>query len=128
MPTLTANGIRIAFDTAGDPKSVPVLLVHGLGMQLTAWPDEFIDGLAELGFYVIRFDHRDCGLSTKFEHAGTPSLKLAWLKSRVGWPLAVRRSGSTTREPARTCAAPLPSCRWSPTPSTRARAPTWCSS
>jgi pimeloyl-ACP methyl ester carboxylesterase len=87
MPTLTANGIRIAFDTAGDPKAVPILLVHGLGMQLTAWPDEFVDGLVELGFYVIRFDHRDCGLSTKFEHAGTPNLKLAWLKSHIGWPL-----------------------------------------
>jgi proline iminopeptidase len=87
MPTLTANGIRIAFDTAGDPKSVPLLLVHGLGMQLTAWPEEFVEGLVELGFYVIRFDNRDCGLSTKFEQAGTPNLSLAWLKSRVGWPL-----------------------------------------
>jgi proline iminopeptidase len=87
MPTLTANGIRIAFDTAGDPKSVPVLLVHGLGMQLTAWPDEFVEGLVELGFYVIRFDHRDCGLSTKYERAGTPNLTLAGLKSRIGWPL-----------------------------------------
>jgi proline iminopeptidase len=87
MPTLTANGIRIAFDTAGDPKSVPLLLVHGVGMQLTAWPDEFVEGLVELGFYVIRFDNRDCGLSTKFEQAGTPNLRLAWLKARVGWPL-----------------------------------------
>ncbi|MFL6676057.1 MAG: alpha/beta fold hydrolase [Massilia sp.] len=87
MPTLTANGIRIAFDTAGDPKAVPVLLVHGLGMQLTAWPDEFVEGLVDLGFYVIRFDNRDCGLSTKFERAGTPNLTLAGLKSRVGWPL-----------------------------------------
>ncbi len=87
MPTLTANGIRIAFDTAGDPKSAPLLLVHGLGMQLTAWPEEFVDGLVELGFYVIRFDNRDCGLSTKFERAGTPNLPLAWLKARVGWPL-----------------------------------------
>jgi proline iminopeptidase len=87
MPTLTANGIRIAFDTAGDPKSVPMLLVHELGMQLTAWPDEFVEGLVELGFYVIRFDHRDCGLSTKFERAGAPNLALAALKSRIGWPL-----------------------------------------
>ncbi|MGI4720561.1 MAG: alpha/beta fold hydrolase [Janthinobacterium lividum] len=87
MPTLNANGIRIAFDTAGDPKSVPLLLVHGLGMQLTAWPEEFVDGLVELGFYVIRFDNRDCGLSTKFEQAGVPNLTLAWLKSRLGWPL-----------------------------------------
>jgi proline iminopeptidase len=87
MPSLNANGIRIAFDTAGDPKSVPLLLVAGLGLQLTAWPDEFVEGLVELGFYVIRFDNRDSGLSTKFEHAGTPSLTLAWLKSALRLPL-----------------------------------------
>ncbi|MCA1246543.1 alpha/beta fold hydrolase [Massilia sp. MS-15] len=87
MPTLNANGIRIAFDTAGDPKAPPLLLVHGLGMQLSAWPDEVVEGLVELGFYVIRFDNRDCGLSTKFEGAGVPNLTLAWLKSRLGWPL-----------------------------------------
>ena len=87
MPSLNANGIRIAFDTAGDPKSVPLLLISGLGLQLTAWPDEFVDGLVELGFYVIRFDNRDSGLSTKFEHAGTPSLTLAWLKSLLRLPL-----------------------------------------
>jgi len=87
MPTLNANGIRIAFDTAGDPKAPPLLLVHGLGMQLTAWPDEFVEGLVELGFYVIRFDNRDCGLSTKFEQAGVPNLGLAWVKSKLGWPL-----------------------------------------
>jgi len=87
MPTLNANGIRIAFETTGDAKGVPMLLIHGLGMQLTAWPDEFVDGLAEQGFYVIRFDNRDCGLSTKFEAAGTPNLALAWLKMRLRLPL-----------------------------------------
>jgi proline iminopeptidase len=84
---LNANGLRIAFDTAGDPKAVPLLLIAGLGLQLHAWPDEFVEGLVDLGFYVIRFDNRDCGLSSKFEHAGTPSLALAWLKSLVRWPL-----------------------------------------
>ena len=87
MPTLNANGIRIAFETTGDAKGVPMLLIHGLGMQLTAWPDEFVDGLAEQGFYVIRFDNRDCGLSTKFEAAGTPNLAVAWLKMRLRLPL-----------------------------------------
>ena len=87
MPTLNANGIRIAFDTSGDPKAPPLLLVHGLGMQLTAWPDEFVDGLVELGFYVIRFDNRDSGLSTKFDQAGVPNLPLAWIKSKLGLPL-----------------------------------------
>jgi proline iminopeptidase len=87
MPSLNANGIRIAFDTAGDPKAAPLLLISGLGLQLTAWPDEFVEGLVDLGFYVIRFDNRDCGLSTKFEHAGTPSLPLAWLKAKLRLPL-----------------------------------------
>jgi proline iminopeptidase len=87
MPSLNANGIRIAFDTAGDPKAVPLLLINGLGLQLSSWPDEFVDGLVELGFYVIRFDNRDCGLSTKFEQAGTPSLALAWLKQKLHWPI-----------------------------------------
>ena len=86
MPTLTANGIRIAFDTAGDAKSTPVLLVHGLGMQLTSWPEEFVDGLVELGFYVIRFDHRDCGLSTKFDRGRKPNLVWNWLKSHLNLP------------------------------------------
>lgn len=87
MPTLTANGIRLAFDTSGDPKGVPLLLIHGLGMQLTAWPEEVVECLAEAGFYVIRYDHRDCGLSSKFDQCGTPSLRMARLKARVGWPL-----------------------------------------
>jgi proline iminopeptidase len=87
MPTLHANGLRLAFDTAGDPKAAPLLLIHGLGMQLTNWPDEFVEGLVELGFYVIRFDHRDCGLSTKFEQAGVPNLALARIKAALGWRL-----------------------------------------
>jgi pimeloyl-ACP methyl ester carboxylesterase len=87
MPSLNANGIRIAFDTAGDPKAVPLLLINGLGLQLTSWPEEFVEGLVDLGFYVIRFDNRDCGLSTKFEAAGTPSLGIAWLKHTLRLPI-----------------------------------------
>jgi pimeloyl-ACP methyl ester carboxylesterase len=87
MPHLNANGINIAYETAGDPKGMPMLLLMGLGLQLTAWPDDFVDGLVDLGFYVIRFDNRDSGLSTKFHHAGTPNLALAVLKSRLHLPL-----------------------------------------
>ena len=42
----------------------------GLGMQLTAWPDDFCQGLASRGFRVIRFDNRDTGLSTKMPAIG----------------------------------------------------------
>lgn len=87
MPTFTANGITIAFDTAGAPSAEPLLLIMGLGMQLTAWPDDFVDGLVELGYYVIRYDHRDCGLSTKLASAGKPNLSLALIKSTLHLPV-----------------------------------------
>jgi pimeloyl-ACP methyl ester carboxylesterase len=49
-----------------------LLLVMGLGAQLTTWPDGFVDGLRQRGFFVIRYDNRDCGLSTKFD--GLPDI------------------------------------------------------
>jgi pimeloyl-ACP methyl ester carboxylesterase len=70
VPRAHVNGIDIEYTTEGDPSDPPLLLVMGLGGQLTAWPQGFVDGLVARGFFVIRFDNRDCGLSTKFE--GTP--------------------------------------------------------
>ena len=87
MATTKANGLDIAYESHGDPQDPCVLLIMGLGMQLVAWPDAFIDGIVEQGFHVIRFDNRDIGLSSKMTHAGKPSLPLAYLKSKLGWPL-----------------------------------------
>ncbi len=72
MPQANANGIEIEYVTEGDPSDPVLLLVMGLGAQLTTWPDEFVDGLRRRGFFVIRFDNRDSGLSTKFE--GLPDI------------------------------------------------------
>src|SRR5271155_3546276 len=41
----------------------------GLGAQLTAWPEQFVEDLTARGFFTIRYDNRDAGLSTKFEGA-----------------------------------------------------------
>ncbi len=67
MPTAHANGIDIEYVTEGDPSDPPLLLAMGLGAQLISWPDEFVDGLRRRGFFVIRYDNRDSGLSTTFE-------------------------------------------------------------
>ena len=67
MPTAPVNGIDIEYVTEGDPSDPALLLVMGLGAQLIAWPQGFVDGMRDRGFFVIRFDNRDCGLSTKFE-------------------------------------------------------------
>ena len=70
MSRLKANGIEIEYETIGDPKAPPLLLIMGLGAQLTTWDDGFCQDLADRGFYVIRYDNRDAGLSTRMEEAG----------------------------------------------------------
>ncbi|MHA2284069.1 MAG: alpha/beta fold hydrolase [Promethearchaeota archaeon] len=74
MPKAKVNNIEIEYDTFGDPSSKPLLLVMGLGGQMIAWVDEMCEALANQGFYVIRYDNRDVGLSTKFDEAGLPNL------------------------------------------------------
>jgi pimeloyl-ACP methyl ester carboxylesterase len=68
------NGIRIAYDTFGDTSSPPLLLIMGLGGQMINWHEEFCAQLAAEGYWVIRFDNRDVGLSSKFDEAGVPHL------------------------------------------------------
>jgi pimeloyl-ACP methyl ester carboxylesterase len=70
MPTAHVNGIDVEYVTEGESGDPTLLLVMGLGAQLTAWPQGFVDLLCERGFFVIRYDNRDSGLSTKFE--GSP--------------------------------------------------------
>ncbi len=89
MPILNCNGIQIAYETAGESKGPPILLIMGLGSPLTDWPDALIEGLVDLGFFVILFDNRDSGMSTQFGDAGTPSMALTWLKARVHWPIKI---------------------------------------
>jgi pimeloyl-ACP methyl ester carboxylesterase len=67
-----ANGIEIVYDTFGDPNDPPMLLIMGLAAQMIAWDEEFCAQLAAKGYWVIRFDNRDIGLSSKFEHLGIP--------------------------------------------------------
>jgi pimeloyl-ACP methyl ester carboxylesterase len=69
-----ANGIEIAYDTYGDPGAAPLLLIMGLGGQLINWDEEFCVQLVARGYWVIRFDNRDVGLSTKFSQAGVPDI------------------------------------------------------
>lgn len=82
-----ANGISITYEDKG-PRDAPViLLVMGLGGQLTLWPDEFVDALNAHGFRTIRYDNRDVGLSTRFDAAGVPNLKWMFVKAAIGLPV-----------------------------------------
>ncbi|HEY1456099.1 MAG TPA: alpha/beta fold hydrolase [Candidatus Dormibacteraeota bacterium] len=78
MPRAKANGIELEYETFGDRADAPLLLIMGLGAQLITWRAEFCAMLAAAGFYVIRFDNRDSGLSTKMDEAGPPDLAAAY--------------------------------------------------
>jgi pimeloyl-ACP methyl ester carboxylesterase len=67
MAKAEVNGIQIEYETIGDPGDRPLLLIIGLADQLIHWDDSLCADLAARGHYVIRFDNRDSGLSTKFD-------------------------------------------------------------
>jgi pimeloyl-ACP methyl ester carboxylesterase len=64
-----ATGIDLCYQTFGDPDGEPLLLVMGLGGPMTWWDPGFCGMLADHGFYVIRYDNRDAGRSTKVSGA-----------------------------------------------------------
>ncbi|CAN5532714.1 alpha/beta hydrolase [soil metagenome] len=74
VPTADANGIQLAYETFGDPGDPTILLVMGLGAQLTSWDEGFCALLVARGHHVVRFDNRDIGRSTWID---TPDLDLS---------------------------------------------------
>jgi pimeloyl-ACP methyl ester carboxylesterase len=74
MPRVCTNGIEIEYETFGDPSAEPLLLIMGLGAQMILWEGELCGLLAGRGHYVIRFDNRDVGLSTRLEEARVPRI------------------------------------------------------
>ena len=80
-----ANGISLEVEEHGSPHGEPLVLIMGLGMQLIAWHEDFVQMLVDRGFRVIRFDNRDIGLSHSFDHLGVPNLAVEALKHAVGW-------------------------------------------
>src|SRR5579875_840297 len=83
MSKAKANGIDICYDVHGDAGDPPMLLIMGLGAQLTMWREEFVGELVGRGFRVVRFDNRDVGLSTWFDDAGVPDLAGAVARGEI---------------------------------------------
>jgi pimeloyl-ACP methyl ester carboxylesterase len=67
MGRIAANGIDIEYETFGDATDPAMLLVSGYTAQMSQWDPKLCALLAARGFYVIRFDNRDVGLSTHFD-------------------------------------------------------------
>ncbi len=88
MAQLAANGIQIEYDTFGERTGRPLLLVMGLGAQMIHWRAEFCQQLADAGHFVVRYDNRDVGLSTKLDSAGVPDIAAMMAQAAAGEPVS----------------------------------------
>jgi pimeloyl-ACP methyl ester carboxylesterase len=79
-----ANGLDIEVEVSGEASNPAVLLTMGLGMQLVSWPDALVNDLVQAGYRVIRYDNRDIGLSSYFDHVGAPNMVWQIFKSKIG--------------------------------------------
>ena len=68
MPrALLPSGIELEYRTTGDPADPVLLAVNGYTTQLISWPQGYIDQIVAQGVFVVQFDNRDVGLSTKLD-------------------------------------------------------------
>ena len=74
MPSTTANGITLEYETFGESGARPLLLLRGLGTQMIQWDPALCQRIAEAGHRLIIFDNRDVGLSTHFHDERAPSM------------------------------------------------------
>ncbi|MEU4422125.1 alpha/beta fold hydrolase [Actinoplanes sp. NPDC024001] len=61
------GGPRICYRVDGPASAEPLVLIAGLGLDLTSWPQSMVDGFTGAGFRVIRFDNRDAGCSSRID-------------------------------------------------------------
>jgi pimeloyl-ACP methyl ester carboxylesterase len=64
---ISNNGVHLFSESFGSPNDTPILLIMGAMASAVWWPEDFCRQLADLGRYVIRYDHRDTGRSTSYE-------------------------------------------------------------
>lgn len=79
--------LKLAYESIGNPNDPAVLMIMGLGSQMTAWPLPLCQAIANQGFRVIRFDNRDIGLSGKLEGVRPPPLYRVILSGLLGLKL-----------------------------------------
>lgn len=84
MAQYPTNGIALEAETFGEPTHPAIVLIMGLGCQLVVWPLALCEALAAAGFYVVRFDNRDIGLSEKIKGERDPQFFKNILRGKLG--------------------------------------------
>lgn len=84
------DGIRLCVEAGGNPDNPPMIFITGLGSQMLFWPDTLLKLFIDAGFFVIRFDNRDTGLSSKIQIDGLPRLSTLKMMLKVQTGLSNR--------------------------------------
>lgn len=77
----------IYYETVGNPSDPCIILIAGIGGQLTDWPSTITQCLADNGFYVVTFDNRDAGLSRHYDELGIPDFNKIFADNQQGKPI-----------------------------------------
>jgi pimeloyl-ACP methyl ester carboxylesterase len=92
MAQIGVGKLTLEYERFGPTDRETVVLIMGLGAQMTRWPVALCQLLVDRGFHVVRFDNRDIGLSTKLDWLGTPD---------IGALIAARAAGQGAVPPYR---------------------------
>ena len=80
------SGIDLVFEDSGPSDAPCLLMISGLGQQLVDWPDPLMHGLQAKGFRTVRFDNRDCGLSSRVSGKQI-NVRAEVMRQLVGFPV-----------------------------------------
>lgn len=83
MPRIAANAIELHYESCGAASAPTIVLIMGLGAQLTRWNSGLCERLVERGYRVLRYDNRDCGRSTHCDELALPDIGAALRGERL---------------------------------------------
>lgn len=76
--------VRLCVREYGDPEGIPVVMIMGLGCQMTHWPTHLLESLVDAPIRLICFDNRDAGLSSNIRSNLHVNTRLAFLSHKLG--------------------------------------------
>ncbi|MDO4441846.1 MAG: alpha/beta hydrolase [Moraxella sp.] len=85
------EGMELCVEAGGNPEHPAMIFVAGLGSQMMFWSDKLLKQFIDAGFFVIRFDNRDTGLSSKIRIDGLPKVNTLKMMLKVQAGLSNRQ-------------------------------------
>lgn len=85
------EGMSLCVEAGGNPKNPAMIFITGLGSQMLFWSDKLLKQFIDAGYFVIRFDNRDTGLSSKIRIDGLPKVNTLKMMLKVQAGLSNRQ-------------------------------------